>query len=180
MVGDGVNDVVVTDLEYTVAVDAGLCCAACLEDALFGGVANTVRIVLVFGHRNGVFVVDCVLVAIEGGINAEGEHVLVEWGHDTGADVRSPWNGCAGFFVVEGNGGQNTSCSHLEFNVGSLIEDKGEDVFIVANCADHLSHQLTVSDYRRSAGTVVCMLMLQAVVLLMKTDDILQLDRCSL
>lgn len=180
MVSDGVDDVVVADLKYTVAVDAGLRCAACLEDTLFSGVANTVRIVLVFGHRNGVFVVNCVLVAVKGGINAEGEHVLVEWSHDTGADVRSPWNGCAGFLVVKGNGGQNASRSYFKFNVGSLIEDEGENVFIVSNSADHLSNQLAVPDNRRSTGTVVCMLMLQAVVLFMETNNIFQLDWCSL
>lgn len=140
MVRDGVDDVVVADLEHTVAVDAGLGCAACFEDGLFRGISNLVRIVFIFGHGNGVFVVDCVLVPIKSGINSEGEHVLVERSHDAGTNVCSPWNGRSRLLIVERNGGENTSCPYFEFDVGSLIENEGKDVFIIANCADHLRH----------------------------------------
>lgn len=104
MVSYRVDDIIVADLEYTVAVDAGLCCAACFDDGLFSDVADIVRVVLILGHGDGIFVVDSILVAVKGGIDSEGKHVLVEWRHNAWTNVGPPRNSCARLFVVKGNG----------------------------------------------------------------------------
>lgn len=179
MMGNWVDDVVVADLENAVLVYACPGTAARLDDLLVGSVANEVGVVVVLGHGDTVFVVDGVLVSIQRRVNAQREQVLVEGGHDAGTNICSPWYGFT-IFVVEGDGGQDTGCADFELDIGCLVENEGEDVFIVGYCADHLDNELAVADNCCGAGTVVCVLVLKAVVLLVHADDILEEDGLAL
>lgn len=105
--------------------------------------------------------------------------MLVVRGHDAWSDVCAPWD-CLAVFVLERNCRQDTGCADLELDVGCLIEDEGEDVFVVGDGADHLDDELAVTDDCCLAAAVVGMLVLKTVVLLVHTDDVLQLNRCTL
>ena len=105
--------------------------------------------------------------------------MLVEWGHHAWADVCTPRYGLA-VFIVEGHGGKDTGGADLQLDVCCLVEDECEDVFVVGDGADHLDHELAVTDGRCGAGAVVCVLVLQAVVLLVHANDVLELDGLAL
>lgn len=139
-ISDRVDAGVVADLEHPVALHAGVGAAAGLQDGLFGGVTHQIWVVLVLGHRHAILVVDRVFEPINGRVNTEGEHVLVERRHHARPDVRSPGYCRPELFVVKRHSGQNTGRAHLQLDVGRLVEDKGKDVLVVGHSADHLDH----------------------------------------
>jgi len=179
VVCDRVDDVVVTDFEYAILLHAGRGTAAGLDDILLGGVSDEVGVVVILWHGNTILIVDCVFVSVQRGINTQREQVLVEWGHHAGTNVCTPRHGLA-IFIVKGHGGQDTGCANLELDVRCLVENECEDVFVVGDGANHLDHELAVTDDRRGASAVVCVFMLKAVVLLVHADDVLELDRLAL
>lgn len=176
---DWVDDAVIADLEHTVLVHACPCTAARLDNVLLGGVSDGVGVRLVLGHGDTVLVVDGILVPVQRGVNTQREHVLVEGSHHARSHVRAPRH-CLTVLIVEGNGGEDTSCPNLELDVGGLVEDECEDVFVVGHGADHLNHELAVSHDRCCAGAVVGVLVLETVVLLVHANDILELDGLTL
>lgn len=179
LVRDRVNVRVISDLEHAVTIHARVGCSAGLQNCLLRRVAHVVWVVVVLCHRHAIFVVDSVLEAIDGGIHAEREHVLMVGRHDAGSDVRAPWNGGAEGLVIKGHGGQDTSGADLQLDIGCLVEDEREDVFVVGDGADHLYDELAVPDDCCGAGAVVRVFMLEAVVLLVETDNVLQEYRVS-
>lgn len=118
-------------------------------------------------------------MAIQGWVNAEREHVLVVRSHHARTNVGTPLNSLA-IGVIKWHCRKDSGCAHFQFNVGGLIEDVGEDVLVVSDGADHLQDKLAVADHGSSAGSVVGVLVLQAIVLLVHANDVLQQDRVSL
>jgi hypothetical protein len=53
----------------------------------------------------------------------------------------------AGFSGINQAGGKDTRCSSLELDGTVLMEDPGEDVFVVADCDDALEDECTSSSY---------------------------------
>ena len=170
---------VITDLEDAVLFDAGRGTPAPTNDILLRRVSNGERIRLVLRHRHAILIIDRVLMPVNSRIDAQREHVLVERGHDARPDIRAPGHRLP-VFVVEGDGGEDAGCTDLELDVSCLVEDEREYVFVVRYCADHLHDQLPVPHDGGGAGAVVCVLVLEAVVLLVHADDVLELDRCPL
>lgn len=127
----------------------------------------------VIGHGNTLLINDSIVVAIYSGVHTHAEYVLMICGHDAWSDVGPPWNHGA-VFIVDGHGGENASCTNLEFDATGLVKNPSEDVFIIGYGANHLDDELAVANYRGGVGAVVCVFMEQAGILLMETDDILQ------
>lgn len=141
-----------------------------------GCVADAVGVFgLIVRERHAVFVVDCVFEAVDGGVDAQGEHVLVEGGHDARSDVGAPGD-CLAVFIIEGDGGEDARGAHFELHVGSLVKDIREDVLVVGDGADNLEDELAVAHDGCGAGSVVGMFVLEAVVLLVHADYILHED----
>lgn len=142
---------------------------------MVGYVAYAVGVCLVvFWEGDAVFVVDCVVVAIDGWVDSERKHVLVEGGHDSWSDVRAPGD-CLAVMVVEGNGGEDACGADFEFHVCGLVEDVCEDVLVVGDGADDLEDELAVAYDGCGTGAVVGVLVLEAVVLFMHADYVLHL-----
>ena len=69
LIGDWVGNIIVTDLEDAVAIDASVRCACRAYHRRLGGIAHKVGIILVFRHRDAVLIVDGVLKSINSRVN---------------------------------------------------------------------------------------------------------------
>lgn len=105
--------------------------------------------------------------------------MLVVRCHHSWPHVGAPWHGLA-VGIIEGHCRQNTRRTNLKLNVCSLIEDECKDILVVGHSTDHLHHKLSVANNSCSAAAVVGMLVLQAVILLVQANHILELDGLAL
>lgn len=80
------------------------------------------------GHGVAFFVDETVLVAVDGGVHAEGEYVLVVRGQDAGMNHGSPRNGDA---LVDRLGADDSRSSDFINDFASLIEHKSQDVLVI-------------------------------------------------
>ena len=82
--GEAVVDGFVDDLEAAVGGGVGVCEAGCLEGRLGDTPGVAVGVVL-FGlwDGDGVFLDDCVLRAVDHGVDSHAEQMLVVWGKYT-------------------------------------------------------------------------------------------------
>ena len=123
------------------------------------------------GDGHGVdFVVDeAVGMAVDCGVDAQREDVLMVDGEDARVDDGPPW-----YFdpFVDGLSADDASGSDLVGHLACLVEHEGHDVFVVGDCNDGLDNQLPASNNSCSAGSVVGVLPANAGVLLMDTDYI--------
>jgi len=178
-VGDGVCNGVVPDFEDAVPRDVCFCCSRCAEGRLLGCIAYAVGVCfVVFWERDAVFVVDCVLVPVDGWVDSERKHVLVEGGHDSWPDIRSPGDSLA-VLVVERDGGEDSCGADFQFHVCGLVEDVCEDVLVVGDGADDLEDELAVAHDSCGAGAVVGVFVLKAIVLFVHADYILHQHRVA-
>ena len=67
----------------------------------------------------------------------------------------------------------DTCCSGLNDNTGCLIELVIEDILVVGKSNDELDDELPTSCYNGTASTPISMLPVDAVILFVKTDDVL-------
>lgn len=149
----------------------------CCDRFLFGDVANAVRVFVVPGHCDRVFFDERVCVAVDVGVNAEAEDVLVEGSHDAFVDVCTEGNGHA---FVDGSCGKNTGGLYLVVQTGGLVQVPHKDVFVVADGDDGLKNKNPGSDDRDSTGASVGVFPSDAVVNFMHTDRVWLLYGCAI
>jgi len=80
------------------------------------------------GHGVAFFVDEAVGVAVDGGVHAEGEYVLMVGGEDAGMNHGSPRNGDA---LVDRLGADNSRSTDFIRDFAGLIEYESQDVFVV-------------------------------------------------
>lgn len=125
---------------------------------------------LVSAHWQTLFLNHCVGLAVNGGIHADAEDVLMVLGQGAGADHVAP--GCRLAFV-DVDDGHDTGGSGLNLDTGRLVELVGKDVFIVGQSDDELNNELAASSHDGPAGSPVGVLPVDAVILLVQADDLL-------
>lgn len=108
-------------------------------------------------------------VAVDGGVDAKGEDVLVVRCEHARVDDGSPWYFDA---IIDGLSADDAGGSNLVRYLAGLVEYESHDVFVVGNSDDRLHNEFSTSHYPCYACTVVRMLPADAGVLLMDADDI--------
>ena len=166
---DGVDGVRVGDLVGQVGGLVEVQAAGVGDLALADGVAHAVRVEVGFLHGEGFGGEDAVSVAVDGGVDAEGEDVLVVGGQDAGVDDGAPGDGEAS---VDGLGGDDAGGADLVGQLAGLVEDEGEDVLVVGDCDDGLEHQFAGAGDGGGAGAVVGVFPADAGVLFVDADDV--------
>lgn len=145
-----------------------------------GCVADAVGVcIIVFRQRHAILVVDGVFESVDGRVDAQREHVLVEGGHDARSDVRAPGDRLA-IVVVEWHGGEDACRADFELHIRGLVEDVREDVLVVGYRAHDLEDELAVAHDGCCAVAVVGVFVLEAVVLLVHADHVLHVYRVAL
>lgn len=81
-------------------------------------------------HGKGFVVDESVAVAIEHGVDAEGEDVLVVSGEHAWVDDCSPWDFDA---VVDRLGAENASGAYFVRPFAGLVEHESQDVLVVGD-----------------------------------------------
>ena len=166
---DGVAGGRVEDLEGAGGVVVGVEAGGLGDGGLGDGVADAVGVEGGDGHGVDFVVDEAVGVAVDGGVHAEGEDVLVVDGEDAGVDDGSPRDFDA---FVDGLGADDAGRPDLVGHLAGLVEHEGHDVFIVGDRDDGLDDEFPTSDNSCPAGSVVGVLPANAGVLLMDTDYI--------
>lgn len=187
LVVDGIAHSGVLDLEDSVRSIVDVVAAGLSDEGLFAVVAGSVRVEVAAGH--GVrFVVDkSVLVAVDHGIDAEGEDVLMVSGEDAWVDNRTPWDFEA---FVDGLGRENTSGTDFVSQLTGLVEHESHNVLVVGNWRrksaiethassairltsdDALHDQLAVSYNSCTASAIVGVLPANPSVLFVNADNV--------
>lgn len=90
LVVDGVADVDVLNFEGAVGVGVEVVAAGLRDEGFFGVVACAVGVEVAAGHRESIVVYEAVGVAVDGGVDAEGEDVLVVGCQDSWVDDSAP------------------------------------------------------------------------------------------
>lgn len=126
--------------------------------------------VRVHRHRRTLFLDDGIAAAVDSRVDSHTEHMLMvlrqrSWVNDI-APRRS-------FALVNVDDRNNTSCAGLHHDSSSLVELEVEDVFVVGKGDDELDNQFSAASNDSSTGSPVGMLPIDAIILLMKTDNIL-------
>lgn len=149
---DGVEDVGVGDFEDAVGVWGEVVAAGVGDGGVGGGVAGAVGVEGGARHGVGFRVDERVGGAVEGGVDAEGEDVLVVDGEDAGVHDGAEGDGDA---FVDGLGGEDAGGADLVGELAGLVELEGQDVFVVGDGDDALQDELAVAHYGGAAGAVV-------------------------
>jgi hypothetical protein len=102
--------------------------------------------------------------------------MLMKWRHDPRSDIRAPGHRRPELLIIKRNRTQDPRGPHLKLNIRRLVEDKRENILVVTDRANHLHNELSVPYDGCSARAVVCVFVLEAVVLLVQADDVLQVD----
>lgn len=164
---DGVAGGLVEDFEGAAGVVVGVEAGRLFDRGFRDGVADAVGVEVGDGHGMDFVVDEAVGVAVDGGVDAQGEDVLVVDGEDAGVDDGAPWYFDA---FVYGLGADDAGGSDLVGHLPGLVEHKSHDVFVIGDCDDGLDNQLPASYNSCSAGSVVGVLPANAGILLMNTD----------
>ena len=170
---DGVPDGRVDDFEGAVEHRGGVEAGGGGDGGGLDGVADAVRVEVGGAWQgDGLVVRDGVSVAVDHGVDAQGEEVLVEGGedarvHDGAEGVRDVREG-----QVDGGGGEDSRGAGFVAYVAGGVEDEGEDVLVVGDGEDGLQHELAVADDDGPVGAVVGVLPEDAGVLLVHADDV--------
>lgn len=127
---DWIADPSVLDLEGTVGIDVEIVTARLLNQSLLRVVACAVGVEFGARHWEGFVVDEAVAVAVEHGVYAQGEDVLVVGGEDAWVDDGAPGDFQA---FVDGLGAEDAGGADFVGPFASLVEDVGEDVLVVGN-----------------------------------------------
>ena len=138
--------------------------------ALAHAVAHGVRVEGGFFHREGFVGDEGVAVAVDGRVDAQAEDVLVVDGQHARVDDGAPGDGDA---FVDGLGGEDAGGADLVGQFAGLVEDEGEDVFVVGDGDDGLQDELAGARDGRQVGAVVGVFPADAGVLLVHAHDVL-------
>lgn len=131
--------------------------------------AEGIKIRLV-GYRDAVIVRNGVpLVSIQTRVDTETEQMLVVHGQHAGRNNRPPRNLEA---LADRHGRNNAGRSHVDVEVGGLVQDEGEDVLVVSHSRGALDDELAVSNDGRLVVAEVGVLPSDAIVNLVHADDI--------
>lgn len=91
----------------------------------------------VHGDGEGFFGINGVLVAVDGGVEADREKVLVVLGEGAGGDDVAPGRS---FGSVDVDDGDDAGGADFDGEAGGLVESVGEDVFVVGEGDDELDN----------------------------------------
>ena len=78
--------------------------------------------------------------------------------------------------VVDGLRAEDACCADFVCQFADLVEDVGEDVFVVANCNDGLEDEFAIAGYCSAAGAVVGVFPADATVLFVDADTVFEWD----
>ena len=73
---------------------------------------------------------------------------------------------------VNGLRAEDAGCASFVLDLAGLVEDEGEDVFVIGDCDDGLDHELAVAGHGSSACAVVGVLPADSIVLLVNANDV--------
>ncbi|KAF4506524.1 hypothetical protein G6O67_006601 [Ophiocordyceps sinensis] len=170
LAADGVSLGHVLDLEGAVVkgreIDAGRGRDGRLADLVV--VSAGVR-AGVHGDGQALLLHERVAMAVDGGIDADAEQVLVVLRQGARADDVAPGRRLAGVDVDDGH---DARCPGLDGDAGRLVELEGEDVLVVGERDDELQDELAAARHDSSSGAPVVVLPVDAVVLLVQADDL--------
>lgn len=116
---------------------------------------------------------DSVFVSVNGWINAETEGVLVVLCQRTWTDNVAPVGSLA---RIDVNNRNNAGSTSFYANAAGLVELECKDVFVIGQGDDELDDQLSSTGDDGTASTPIGVFPVDAIVLLVDTDDI----RCLL
>lgn len=174
LLGDGVDLVLIDNLELTVVHGVLIQMARLLNICGLGNVTDMVRVeALILGQGLDFLVHDRVLVTTNGRVKTEGKHVLVVGGNDTGSDNGAPGDND---IVINGHGGQDTSGSDSNVNATSLVENVLDNVLVVGDSGNGLEDKDALATDTGQIVSVVHVLKQQTIVLLVHADNVLELD----
>jgi hypothetical protein len=108
-------------------------------------------------------------MAIDCRVNTHGEDVLMVLGKNSWVDHISV---LANLSDIDVDAGNNSSGPYFDVDLAGKIKLISEDIFVIGQSENELDDEFTVTSDDRAVGTPVCVLPSNAVVLLMKTDDI--------
>lgn len=174
---DGIEDAFVDDFEAAVREGRGVRGGRFLDRRLDHAPGVSVR-VLVLRGRDGdaVFLDDGVERAVDHGVDAHAEEVLVVCCEHAGRDYGAPVGGLAG---VDRGGGDDAGCACFELEVAVLHEYPGPDVLVITDGDDGLHYQVTRASNGGIPGAVVGMLPPDPAVLFVETNYVLRRDRVA-
>ena len=112
-------------------------------------------------------------MAVDGGVDAEGEEVLMVGCHDAESDDGAVGDGVAD---VDGVGGKDACWADFVVDGGVLVEVEGEDAFVVADGDDRLQYQDSGSCDYGVLSAEAGMFLQNPVVDFVAANDIGQLD----
>jgi len=115
-------------------------------------------------------------VAVDGRVNTEREEVLMVWSHHTWSHNSTVRDGISD---VNRAGGQDPCRTDFVADCTSLIEVERKYIFVVAYRNDCLQNKKSSTGNNCVASSVVGMFPEDAIVYLMTTDYIGDLDRIS-
>lgn len=167
---DRVADGGVLDLEGSVEVVVGVDAAGFFDHGFFHHVAGSLRVQR--GARHGVcFVVDePIIMAVDGGVDAEGEDVLVVCGEYAWMDDCTPRDLET---FVDGLCAEDACGSDFIDDVSGLVEHESEDILVVGHGDDGLNYKLSVPYHSGSSSPVVGVLPADASILLVNANNII-------
>lgn len=132
-------------------------------------IPDSVRIEVGDGHRMHFRGCQRVVVPVDRWVDTEREDVLMVGGQYTRLDNSSPGHRHA---LVNGLGTHNSRGAHLVTEFAGLIEDEGQDVFVVCYRDDRLEDEFTRPHDRGIVRAIVGVFPANAGVLLMNADDV--------
>lgn len=167
---DGVADGGVLDLEGSVDVVVDVDAAGFLDHRFFHHVARSLWVQCRARHGVGFVVDESIVVPVDGGVDTEGEDVLVVGREHAWVDDCAPRDLET---FVDGLGAEDTGGADFVDDISSLIEHEGEDVFVIGDGDDGLNYKLSVPYHSGPSGSVVCVLPADASILFVNAHNIL-------
>lgn len=158
------------DLEGSVFGEVEVVAAGVGDLGLGYGVAVSVWVEVAAGHGVGFVVDEAVgVAAVDEGVDAEGEDVLVVGSEDAWMDDCSEVDLNT---LVDGLGAEDSCGADFVVHFSGLVEHEGHDVLVVCDCDDGLEDEFAVADDGGATGAVVCVLPSDASVLLVDANDV--------
>jgi len=140
-------------------------------------IADTVGVCLWMSReRGGFFVDDFVAGAIDGGVYAEGEYMLVVLGQDARVHDCSPGHREA---RLDRCGGEDTGCTDFVMEFTTLAKDECQDIFIVTNCDDRLEDEFAGASHDCAPCTVIDMFESDSGILLVDANYVGHLQKLT-
>lgn len=166
-------------LDLVDAIDVIVDVEACggRHEGFIDGIADAVGIEVRAGHGVGFFVDEAVRMAINGGIDAQGENMLVVSGEDARMDNGAPGDGDAG---INGLSAEDAGGADFIDELAGLVEHEGHDIFVIRDGDDGLDDEFAVAYYSCTAGVVVGVLPPYAGILFVDANDVFHWQRLAI